>query len=136
MGGSAMPRPFATELIKDSQKLLTESRALCDLSKRNISDSKQAIAHGKARLEREETALNRIHLAESKDLAGQLREEARAPLLRPGGEIYSREFMEFVHKELWRIAAKLPRVEKALVDADVPRTFPLSERSCRRLKDA
>jgi hypothetical protein len=37
---------------------------------------------------------------------------------------YDRDFMKFVHKELWRIAKKLPRLEKALVEAGVPRKFP------------
>jgi hypothetical protein len=56
-------------------------------------------------------------LAELKELAGQLRELGAAPPL-------ARDFMKFVHKEIWRIARKLPRLEKALVEAGVPRTFP------------
>ena len=37
---------------------------------------------------------------------------------------YDRDFMKFVHREIWRIAKKLPRLEKALIEAGVPRKFP------------
>jgi hypothetical protein len=37
---------------------------------------------------------------------------------------YDRDFMKLVHREIWRIAKKLPRLEKALIEAGVPRKFP------------
>jgi len=37
---------------------------------------------------------------------------------------YDRHFMKFVHREISRIAKKLPRLEKALIEAGVPRKFP------------
>jgi hypothetical protein len=64
-------------------------------------------------------------MAELKELARQSRElEETLPLACTGDGTYSRDFMKFVHKEIWRIAGKLPRFEKALVEARVPRTFP------------
>jgi hypothetical protein len=42
---------------------------------------------------------------------------------------YDRDFMKFVHKELWRIAKKLPRLEKALVEAGVPRNSRPSQKT-------
>jgi hypothetical protein len=120
-----MLRLSATELIKNTRKLVNESRTLCDASRRSISLSKQAIAYGKAMIKRQKSALNQIHLAELKDFPGQSRELEKArPSARTERDTYSRDFMEFVHKELWRIAARLPRLEKALVEAGVPRTFP------------
>jgi hypothetical protein len=79
----------------------------------------------KRRSKRQKIALNQIHLAELRDLPGETREpEAARPLVRTERDTYSRDFMKFVHRELWRIAARLPRLEKALVEAGVPRTFP------------
>jgi len=37
---------------------------------------------------------------------------------------YKREFLEYLLRQIWRDAENNPRLEKALVEAGVPRKFP------------